>query len=500
MSPGRGPWIIALVAGAFVWLTGITGAYGWFADELYFLACAKRLAFGYVDQPPLAPAALALLEAIGADALWLVRLVPAVTFAATVLVTARIARQLGGDATAQTIAAVLLATSPAFLVIASFYSMNPLELLLLALLASTTLELATGAPPRRWLRVGGLAALAALNKHTFVVPATLLVVATTLSPARAHLAGRWPYLGLALAVAVAAPHLAWLVDHDLVTFEFYRVSTAAKNVETTAAGALGGQLLFAGPLGFVVAVLGAGWLARGGAGPRVRGFAAVFVAAVALMTLARVSRPDRVAGVYPLAFAAGAVALARLTDRRRWLRRGAAVALALATMVTVPLVLPVLPPPQLARYAAALDLTPQLERQRPGAVPQWLADRLDWPAIAAQTAAVVGSLAPADRARVVLYGESYGVAGALERHGPAAGLRRPVVSPHNAYWTWGPRPAPVLVGVGGDLATLRAAYGELREVTRVRCNYCYLAGAPIWIARGPADALARAWPALRRFQ
>ncbi|MGB5999045.1 MAG: glycosyl transferase, family 39, partial [Thermoanaerobaculia bacterium] len=27
--------------------------YGYFRDELYYLACADHLAFGYVDQPPL---------------------------------------------------------------------------------------------------------------------------------------------------------------------------------------------------------------------------------------------------------------------------------------------------------------------------------------------------------------------------------------------------------------------------------------------------------------
>jgi len=29
------------------------GRYGYFRDELYYIACARHLDFGYIDQPPL---------------------------------------------------------------------------------------------------------------------------------------------------------------------------------------------------------------------------------------------------------------------------------------------------------------------------------------------------------------------------------------------------------------------------------------------------------------
>ena len=45
--------ILAVVYFLLEWLPGWLGTYGYFIDELYYIACSDRLAFGYVDHPPL---------------------------------------------------------------------------------------------------------------------------------------------------------------------------------------------------------------------------------------------------------------------------------------------------------------------------------------------------------------------------------------------------------------------------------------------------------------
>src|SRR5471030_1122298 len=56
----RKPWLmgaglaVALIAAAKLALHLYAGRhYGYFVDELYYLACARHLDWGYVDQPPL---------------------------------------------------------------------------------------------------------------------------------------------------------------------------------------------------------------------------------------------------------------------------------------------------------------------------------------------------------------------------------------------------------------------------------------------------------------
>src|SRR4029077_12761280 len=80
------------------------GRYGYFRDELYYIACARHLDFGYVDQPPLSILLLRLSEICLGDSLFAIRLLPALAGAATVALTGLIARELGGRAWALALA------------------------------------------------------------------------------------------------------------------------------------------------------------------------------------------------------------------------------------------------------------------------------------------------------------------------------------------------------------------------------------------------------------
>ena len=67
-------------------LTTLTGAYGYFRDELYYIACSKHLAWGYVDQPPLSIFVLAINRLLFGDSLFALRLLPALCGAAFIFV------------------------------------------------------------------------------------------------------------------------------------------------------------------------------------------------------------------------------------------------------------------------------------------------------------------------------------------------------------------------------------------------------------------------------
>jgi hypothetical protein len=72
--------------------------YGYFRDELYYIACGEHLAWGYADQPPLIAVVARAIRALLGDSLFALCLPAALAGALLVFVAGLIVRELGGGA------------------------------------------------------------------------------------------------------------------------------------------------------------------------------------------------------------------------------------------------------------------------------------------------------------------------------------------------------------------------------------------------------------------
>jgi 4-amino-4-deoxy-L-arabinose transferase-like glycosyltransferase len=495
--------VVAIAACGFVLLVvaATVRPYGWFIDELYYLACARRLAFGYVDHPPLSIGILALVRGIFGDSLLAVRAVAAAAFAVNVGLTAHLARELGGGRRAQCIAATAFATGTGFLVIASFFSMNVFEVLgwtTSALVAARALRLGE---PRRFLVLGVVVGLAILNKHTAATFVAALVLGLVATRQRMHLRTRWPWLGAAIAVAIVLPNVLWQWQHGFPSLEFYRSAQASKNVPTSVPAALFAQITMVGPFAFALAMAGAVALVRAKDWRRVFGIA--FGILLVTMLTSGSSRPDRIAGAYPIAFAAGAVTVERFAEGKRWIAPVVLLAFLTAGITFGLIGLPLLSPARAASYAARLGVVPRIEKKGSSALPQWLADRLGWEAYAQRMAEVVAFLPEEERSRAVLFAPDYGHAGALELFGPRYGLGA-VISDHNTYWLWSHavHDAPVLVAFDVSQRRLSRIYEDVVEVGTFHCDGCMPSrnDLPILVARHPRRPIGDVWADWKHFE
>jgi hypothetical protein len=281
-----------------------------------------------------------------------------------------------------------------------------------------------------------------------------------------------------------------------------------KNIPTPPLAGLASQVLFMNPLALPLWLAGLVFLFVSPAVRPYRFLAWSYLLLLALVLASRVSRADRIAGIYPVLLAAGAVATERAAARAGWCwLRGAAVALIVTGAVALaPLGLPVLPPDALARYMAALGVVPQIEKgaMKRAELPQWFADRFGWPELVDQVTQVYQGLPEAERARAIVIVPSYGQAAALELLG--RGLP-PVFSGHNTYFLWGREQAPrvnplVAITLGARRETLGPMFAEVEEVGVHRCGYCtrWRDGMPIHVGRGPRVRLAEVWPRFKHFE
>src|SRR5688500_934207 len=140
------------------------GGYGVFRDELYYLACGRRPAWGYVDHPPLVAWIAWLVARVVGEAHLALRVVSAAATAGTVWLAGGLAARFGGGPFAQALAGVATGLAPIALALASVYSMNPIDVLFWALLYTIVARALTGGSGRLWLVFGAVAGLGLLNK------------------------------------------------------------------------------------------------------------------------------------------------------------------------------------------------------------------------------------------------------------------------------------------------------------------------------------------------
>lgn len=484
---GRLPWAVWLVAGLFVAVElAVSGRYGFQQDELYFLVARQHLALGYVDQPPLAVLLARTADWFGAYPAS-IRFLPALAGGGCVLIAARLAALFGAGRGGLVLAALATASAPVLLGADHTGNTTPYDLLAWAvvLLCVTTAVLRDR--PRLWLGAGAAAGLGLENEYLVTTLVGALVAGLLATSAhRRVLATRWPWLGGLVALAIWAPNLAWQFAHG---WPQLTMASALHQQNTAPADYVAGlplQLLYAGVLGVPLVIAGFIRLYRTA---ELR-FLAVAATLIVIYVLAWV--PGKVYysdGMLPVVLAAGAMSAERWLARaaRPRVRRGLLAAAAGLGVLVGLTALPVLPLAALHRQP-----TPQAN----------VNDSVGWPQLTALVAAEDRALTRAGQAPASVYAGTYAEAGALDLYGGTYHLP-PVVSAHNAFWTWGPGAASdarVLVVDAAD--QLRPYFASCQALAvynppaQVQSDWNNLT---ISVCTGPAASWTALWPKLRHY-
>jgi hypothetical protein len=505
----RSTGVLAAMAAAyflFLLLPSLSPHYGFYSDELYYLACADRLAFGYVDHPPFFVLLLRLHRELFGDSLFALRALPAATGALTVFLTGWMARRMGGALFAQVLAALASMMSLQSQVIFSFFSVNCVEVLLWAAASWVFVELCRSREPRLWVVLGLVLGLSLLTKHTTVILIVGLAVATMLSSLRRDLLGRWPWIGVLVALVVISPNIYWQAANDWVSLEFYRSATET-NIPMRPLDVLVNQIVVQNPASFPIWAAAIFFFLRSPRGRRFRPLGWAFVTVMVIAMIGGQSRADRIGGIYAVAFAGGAVLLEAIRKpdsdrlRRAWNTYALPSVLLLFGLAGATLVLPILPPDVLAGHPLydadeGSGFRPEVGKNL---IPYHLGNRTHWKSFVAKVEEVYGGLDPKQRERTIILADYFGHAGALEYYG--ADRLPPVYSQHTGYFLWGPPDGSpeTVISIGINESFLRANFEHVTTAAIFRCGpYCppWVNELPIRIATSPRRSFQALWPEL----
>jgi hypothetical protein len=479
------------IVGAFVALElAVAARYGIHRDELYFLACARHLAWGYVDQPPFVVFVARLAVAVGGPSAFALRLVPAIAGGAAVAFGAMMARELGGRRRAQVFAAIAGATSGVILATAHLLSTATFDLFFWSLLCLLVLRLLRTRDERLWLAIGVTAGVALMNKYNVLfLLAALAIALLTNREHRPLLRSRWLLLGVAVAVAIVAPNIVWNAQHDWAAVSMLHSLHSENSTLGASVGFVPGQLFIVGPALLFLWIAG---LRRLFSHPTGRVFAVAYVALLAVDILSG-AKPYYLSGIYFVLFAGGGLWYEeRVARRSRAHPARTAAIFVVAALVALPLALPVLP-------ASAQPKGPWL-----GNINKDLSATLGWKPFVHQVAGIAGALPASERRRLVIFTGDYGAAGAVDRYGAQYGLPH-AISGHNSYWWWGWGHASnhsTTIAVNMSRSYLRTMFADVELVGHVRTPggvWTEERGAPIYLCRGQLRTWASAWASARHY-
>jgi hypothetical protein len=484
-APRRG--VILIAAAAVALELAVSARYGYARDELYFLAAGKHLAFGYVDQPPLAPLLARITSFLTGDTLAGFRVLPALGLGVIVVITAELSRLLGSGRTGQLFAALAAATCGEYLGAMHELTTTTPDFVFWAVTLLLVTKLLASGDQRWWLAIGACLGAAMEAKWDIAFLAVSLAAGFAVTDARRLLRGRYFAAGLAIAVVIAAPDLIWQAAHGWPDFAVFRAlqDQAGHN----RAVYWPAQVIFTGLALTPVWIAGLAWCLRSEQARKFRPVAIAGATAIVIQ-FALGGKAYYPGGAYSFLLAAGCVPLERwLAASGRKTAVTAAAMLASAALI-LPAALPILP----ARTLHSIPLQK---------INYDLGETIAWPREVDLIATEYHALPGPEQARTTILAGNYGEAGAIARYGPQFGLPAPFSGANN-FWLWGPPPAADTnaIAINVSPALLRHYYAHVRLVATY-WNGLGVSddeqGAEVYLATGLREPWTGAWPAFSDF-
>ncbi len=513
-EPGRannGMLAVAAIAAATFALHMVFNArYGYFRDEFDYIICGNHPAWGYVDQPPLVPILSRIFRTLFGDSLRSIRLMPALSASALILLTGIITRELGGRRFAVALSALTILIAPIYLSGGSLLTANCcLEVLLWMGCVYFAILAAKRDQPSYWLWFGVVAGLGLQEKYSIAVLGFAIVVGLLLTGQRRFLWSKWMWLGGAAAFLILLPNLLWNVAYQWPFVQLMRnIKAEGRDVVLSPWQYFSQQILLIQPVSAVIWITGVIALLAARRFEPYRFLVWAYLTGFAVFVVLK-GKNYYLAPIYPVYLAVGCIviddAIDRLRQGWRWLKPAMVAVLLAGGAIFAPLAMPILPIDQFIPYMNWLPIkVPRTEYQHARvALPQHYADQFGWDEIVQETVVAWNRIPSEERKDCGIFAQDYGQAGAIDFLGPKYGLPQSL-SGHQSWWLWGPRgySGNCLIVLDDSRERLEELFEHVEFVGTSRDNpYALEKELPVFICRNAKfGTLAQVWPKLKKWR
>lgn len=471
-------WLNPLAIGAYLAIFKLllhfifNSNYGYFRDELYFLACGEHLAWGYPDHAPMVALMAKASRILLGDSLFAIRFFPALAGAVKIFLTALLVKEFGGKRFATFLACLCVLCAPVYLAIDNLLSMNSLEPVFWMSCIYFAILAIKRENSNYWLWFGLFAGLGLMNKHSMLFFGFSLLAGLLLTKERKVFLNKYFWLGGLIAIFIFLPNIIWQINNNFATLELLQnVQKTSKNVLMSPPEFFISQIMALLPITFPVWIAGVWYFLGDKEGKRFRFLGVCYIVLLILMIYLK-AKDYYLVPIYPMLLAGGATFWEQLIEKIRLLRFVGNIYLVLIVGLTVivsPVVLPILPIDRLIGYQETIGFKPpKAEVSHDSPIQQIFSDQFGWQEMVEKTADVYNNLSPEERREAGIFASNYGEAGAIDFFGAKYGLPKSI-SPHQSYFLWGPREytGKVLIVLGAKKEDAEKNCESVEEKTEV---------------------------------
>jgi len=344
------------------------------------------------------------------------------------------------------------------------------------------------------------------EKYSIAVFGFAMVVGLLVTKQRSALLNKWLWLGGIAAFLIFLPNLIWNInDHWPFLELMHNIRVDGRDVRLSAFQYFAQQILLAHLLTAPIWITGLLMLLLS---PRFRNYRLLGWSYLITFTAFVVLKGKNyyLAPIYPMLFAAGAVAIEAAIERTRqnWLKPAIVLLLIAGGSWLAPLVVPIFSVDHFISYMNKLPFkVPRSEHSHESALlPQHYADQFGWEEMTAMTAQAWSRIPAEERSDCGIFAQDYGQAGAIDFFGPRFGLPR-ALSGHQTYFLWGPRnySGNCLIVLDDKKETLDQLFDHVEYVGSSDNPYALERHIPVFICKGAKfGSLAKLWPDLKKWR